>query len=422
MTGKHDRLATMGFLTSRSRTAAPVRVTVLAAALALGVGLTSGCGGDEDVAASDSSQTTTARTSATTSSTPLPTSSATPSLTTLTNRCGAAKLKSMTQRQKLAQLIMVGVTGTADARQVVRSEQIGGIFIGSWTDKSILTSGAAANISRSAKIPLMVSVDQEGGRVSRLSDLGIDAPSARQLAQSKTLAQVRSIAAQMGRQMKRLGVTVDFAPSIDVSNESDNEVIGDRSFSNDPNVVTRFGGAFARGLADAGIIPVYKHFPGHGHGSGDSHLGVVQTPPLASLQNSDLVPFRRLLANPGPAAAMVGHLIVPGLTSPDMPASLDAKAIRMLRTGKGYNGPAFNGVIFSDDLGSMAAISSKYPITQAAVLSIRAGVDVALWTTTDQVPAVLDSLEAAVRDGRLSKSAVDTKVVRVLRAKGVLTC
>ena len=68
-------------------------------------------------------------------------------------------------------------------------------------------------------------------------------------------------------------MTVDFAPSIDVSNESDDEVIGDRSFSNDPNVVTRFGGAFARGLADAGIIPVYKHFPGHGHGSGDSHLG-----------------------------------------------------------------------------------------------------------------------------------------------------
>ena len=149
---------------------------------------------------------------------------------------------------------------------------------------------------------------------------------------------------------------------------------------------------------------------------------MVAPPPLASLQNNDLVPFRRLLANPGPAAAMVGHLIVPGLTSPDMPASLDAKAIRMLRTGKGYNGPAFNGVIFSDDLGSMAAISSKYPITQAAVLSIRAGVDVALWTTTDQVPAVLDALEAAVRDGRISQSAVDKKVVRVLRAKGIVTC
>lgn len=268
----------------------------------------------------------------------------------------------------------------------------------------------------------MVSVDQEGGRVSRLSGLGIDAPSARQLARTKTPTQVRAIAAQMGRQMKRLGITVDFAPSIDVSDESDDEVIGDRSFSNDPEVVTRFGGAFARGLADAGIIPVYKHFPGHGHGSGDSHLGVVQTPPLASMQTTDLVPFRRLLADPGPAAAMVGHLIVPGLTASDMPASLDAKAIRMLRTGKGYNGPAFNGVIFSDDLGSMAAISSRYPITEAAVRSIRAGVDIALWTTTDQVPAVLDSLETAVRDGRISQAGVDAKVVRVLRAKGVLTC
>ncbi|QHN28850.1 glycoside hydrolase family 3 protein [Gordonia pseudamarae] len=328
----------------------------------------------------------------------------------------------MTLRRKLAQLVMVGVTGADDARSVVRAEHIGGIFIGSWTDKSILTGGAAASISRGQEIPLMVSVDQEGGRVSRLSGLGIDAPSARQLARTKTPTQVRAIAAQMGRQMKRLGITVDFAPSIDVSDESDDEVIGDRSFSNDPEVVTRFGGAFARGLADAGIIPVYKHFPGHGHGSGDSHLGVVQTPPLASMQTTDLVPFRRLLADPGPAAAMVGHLIVPGLTASDMPASLDAKAIRMLRTGKGYNGPAFNGVIFSDDLGSMAAISSRYPITEAAVRSIRAGVDIALWTTTDQVPAVLDSLETAVRDGRISQAGVDAKVVRVLRAKGVLTC
>ena len=439
----------MGFLTSRSRTAAfgrrsdrgaarataaPVRAAALAAVLALGVGLTAGCGGDEGAAASGSSQTDgsqtggsqtgATRTSAASmsSSAQVPTGSATPSLTTLTNRCGAATLKNMTLRRKLAQLVMVGVTGADDARSVVRAEHIGGIFIGSWTDKSILTGGAAASISRGQEIPLMVSVDQEGGRVSRLSGLGIDAPSARQLARTKTPTQVRAIAAQMGRQMKRLGITVDFAPSIDVSDESDDEVIGDRSFSNDPEVVTRFGGAFARGLADAGIIPVYKHFPGHGHGSGDSHLGVVQPPPLASMQTTDLVPFRRLLADPGPAAAMVGHLIVPGLTASDMPASLDAKAIRMLRTGKGYNGPAFNGVIFSDDLGSMAAISSRYPITEAAVRSIRAGVDIALWTTTDQVPAVLDSLETAVRDGRISQAGVDAKGVRVLRAKGVLTC
>ncbi|WP_331710677.1 glycoside hydrolase family 3 N-terminal domain-containing protein, partial [Gordonia sp. 852002-51296_SCH5728562-b] len=114
------------------------------------------------------------------------------------NACGAPELSRMTLRQKLAQLIVVGVTGTADATQVVQREHIGGIFVGSWTDKSILTSGAAARLSRSQPFPLMVTVDQEGGRVSRLSSLGIDSPSARELAQTKTPAQVRTLAASIG--------------------------------------------------------------------------------------------------------------------------------------------------------------------------------------------------------------------------------
>lgn len=328
----------------------------------------------------------------------------------------------MSLRHKLAQMVVVGVTGTDDAASVVRREQIGGIFVGSWTDKSILTSGAAKRISRSAPIPLMVTVDQEGGRVSRLSGLGIDSPSARELAQTKTPEQVRELAAEAGRKMKNLGVTVDFAPVADVSSESDDEVIGDRSFSNDPAVVTRYAGAFAQGLESAGIMPVYKHFPGHGHGSGDSHTGVVITPPLATLQRSDLVPYRTLLADPRGAGVMVGHLIVPGLTGPDLPASLSPRAMGMLRTGRGYNGPPFNGVVFSDDLSSMAAISAKYPIEQAALMSLRAGADIALWVSTERLTPVLDNLERAVRSGQLSQDKVNRSVVRVLRAKGVLTC
>lgn len=327
----------------------------------------------------------------------------------------------MTLREKLAQLIAVGVTGTADAEQVVQREEIGGIFVGSWTDKSILTSGAAARISKSAKTPLMVTVDQEGGRVSRLSSLGIDSAAARELAASRTPEQVREIAAGIGRQLKRLGVTVDFAPVIDVSDESADEVIGDRSFSDDPATVTAYGGAFAAGLEDAGIMPVYKHFPGHGHGSGDSHTGSVQTPPLDQMQDSDLVPFRELLADPGTAGVMVGHLQVPGLTG-DLPASLSARAIGMLRTGRGYDGPPFNGVVFSDDLSSMAAISAKYPIEEAAVMSIRAGADIALWITTDEVSSVLDAMESAVAHNRLTRDRVNRSVVRILRAKGLVTC
>ena len=348
-------------------------------------------------------------------------SSASPTTVPVANSCGASELAKLSVRQKLAQLIVVGVTGAADAQQIVENEEIGGIFVGSWTDKAILTSGAAARISQNSPIPLMVTVDQEGGRVSRLSALGIDHASARELAQTKTPEQVRAIAADVGRKLKRLGVTVDFAPVADVSDESDNEVIGDRSFSNDPAVVTEYAGAYAAGLADAGITPVYKHFPGHGHGSGDSHLGVVTVPSLAELQNSDLVPFRTLLRDPGTAGAMVGHLIVPGLTR-GLPASISRPAIQMLRTGVGYDGPRFDGVIFSDDLSGMAAISAQYPIEQAVEKFILACGDVALWLSTDRVGSVLDNLERAVSSGRLAPARLDDKVVRILRSKGVVNC
>ena len=348
-------------------------------------------------------------------------SSASPTTVPVANSCGVSELAKLSVRQKLAQLIVVGVTGAADAQQIVENEEIGGIFVGSWTDKAILTSGAAARISQNSPIPLMVTVDQEGGRVSRLSALGIDHASARELAQTKTPEQVRAIAADVGRKLKRLGVTVDFAPVADVSDESDNEVIGDRSFSNDPAVVTEYAGAYAAGLADAGITPVYKHFPGHGHGSGDSHLGVVTVPSLAELQDSDLVPFRTLLRDPGTAGAMVGHLIVPGLTR-GLPASISRPAIQMLRTGVGYDGPRFDGVIFSDDLSGMAAISAQYPIEQAVEKFILAGGDVALWLSTDRVGSVLDNLERAVSSGRLAPARLDDKVVRILRSKGVVNC
>ncbi|MCX2755109.1 glycoside hydrolase family 3 N-terminal domain-containing protein [Gordonia sp. 4N] len=348
-------------------------------------------------------------------------SSASPTTVPVANSCGASELAKLSVRQKLAQLIVVGVTGAADAQQIVENEEIGGIFVGSWTDKAILTSGAAARISQNSPIPLMVTVDQEGGRVSRLSALGIEHASARELAQTKTPEQVRAIAADVGRKLKRLGVTVDFAPVADVSDESDNEVIGDRSFSNDPAVVTEYAGAYAAGLADAGITPVYKHFPGHGHGSGDSHLGVVTVPSLAELQDSDLVPFRTLLRDPGTAGAMVGHLIVPGLTK-GLPASISRPAIQMLRTGVGYDGPRFDGVIYSDDLSGMAAISAQYPIEQAVEKFILAGGDVALWLSTDRVGSVLDNLERAVSSGRLAPARLDDKVVRILRSKGVVNC
>ncbi len=265
-------------------------------------------------------------------------------------------------------------------------------------------------------LPLAVSVDEEGGRVSRLKSRIGTAPSPKQLAQTQTVQQVHDLALQRGQAMKKLGITIDFAPVVDVTDAPDDTVIGDRSFGSDPQTVTAYAGAFAQGLRDAGVLPVLKHFPGHGHGSGDSHKGGVTTPPLSQLQGNDLVPYRTLVTQT-PVGVMVGHLQVPGLTGDD-PASLSKAAVDLLRDGIGYGGPPFDGPVFSDDLSSMVAISSKYGVSDAVLRALQAGTDVALWVTTDEVPAVLDRLEKALAAGELKMPDIDASVKRVAAMKG----
>jgi beta-N-acetylhexosaminidase len=161
---------------------------------------------------------------------------------------------------------------------------------------------------------------------------------------------------------------------------------------------------------------VLKHFPGHGHGSGDSHKGGVVTPPLSELQTSDLVPYRTLITQT-PVGVMIGHLQVPGLTGDD-PASLSKPALDLLRAGIGYGAPPFDGPVFSDDLSSMVAITSKYGVVDAVLKALQAGTDVALWVTTDEVPAVLDRLDKALAAGELKMADVDASVKRVAAMKG----
>jgi beta-N-acetylhexosaminidase len=269
---------------------------------------------------------------------------------------------------------------------------------------------------KAGPLPLAVSVDEEGGRVARLKSLIGPAPSPRELAQTQTVPQVHDLALARGKKMRDLGITVDFAPVVDVSDEPDDAVIGNRSFSNDPGKVTAYAGAYAQGLREAGLLPVLKHFPGHGHGSGDSHKGGVVTPPLSELKSNDLVPYRTLVAQ-APVAVMIGHLQVPDLTGDD-PASLSPAAVQLLRGGTGYGAPPFNGPVFSDDLSSMAAISDKYGVSEAVLRTLQAGTDIALWVTTDEVPAVLDRLQKAVAAGELTTQRVNDSLARVATMKG----
>ena len=331
--------------------------------------------------------------------------------------CGdpVALAAGLSRRDKLAQLLMVGVTGAGDARAVVGNYHVGGIFIGSWTDLSMLNSPLREIAASAGPLALAVSVDEEGGRVERLAGIIGSQPSPRELAANYTPKQVQDIAFRRGTKMRALGITVDFAPVVDVTDAPDDTVIGDRSFGSDPPTVIAYAGAYAQGLRDAGLLPVLKHFPGHGHGSGDSHKSGVTTPPLQSLQNDDLIPYRTLTKET-PVGVMVGHLQVPELTA-TTPASLSREAYGLLRSGN-YGGPPFTGPVFTDDLSSMAAINQRWGVADAVLLALKAGADTALWISTDQVPTVLDRLEQAVNLGELTMARVNDALQHVATAKG----
>ncbi|MEU8895454.1 glycoside hydrolase family 3 N-terminal domain-containing protein [Nocardia sp. NPDC048505] len=340
-------------------------------------------------------------------------------VTTPQRDCKAEFLAQFTPRQKLAQLLTVGVSSAADAENVVRGEQIGGIFVGSFTDKALLASGQIDQVMAAAKVPLMVTIDEEGGRVSRVKDLIGAAPSARATAETMTPDQFYEATLVRARKLKDLGITVDFAPDVDVSSEPDDDVIGDRSFSDDPEIVTQYARAYIRAMNEVGLGSVMKHFPGHGSASGDSHQGAVRTPPLTELVGSDLMPYREL--NGMGAAVMVGHLDVPGLTAPDVPASISPEAMALLRTGTGYGAAPFDGVIFTDDLSGMKAITARMDIADAVQAALAAGADNALWINTSAVPEVLDQLEQAVASGKLPSGQVDASVLRMAKYKGIST-
>jgi beta-N-acetylhexosaminidase len=331
-------------------------------------------------------------------------------------RC-ADVVAAMAPRDRLAQRLMVGVEA-ADPRAVaenVRATQMGGIFVGG-NATALFTDQALRGVQAMARIPLAVAVDDEGGRVQRIDDLDGELPSARTMARTMTPEQVRALGEKRGRAQLARGITMNLAPTVDVTGRS--AAIGDRSFGDDPEAVTSYAGAFAEGQRAAGVYTVLKHFPGHGRADGDSHRGRVTAPPLDDLRATDLRPYATLLGQGGPLAdgrtgVLVGHLDVPGLTD-GLPTSLTPEVYALLRTEIG-----FDGLVLTDDLGAMDAITDEFTLPEAVERALAAGADMALWSSGGRITPVLDHLEQAQSGGRLDPAATDVAASRVLRAKRV---
>lgn len=313
---------------------------------------------------------------------------------------------------RVGQTIMASLTernfGAAVAQ--ARNHQVGGI---------LLEGGATPHIWRridelqtlSGWIPLLFAVDEEGGSVQRLSGvLPRLKAAARQV--ERTPEQVTASARQHALKMLELGFNINLAPVLDVGSGPG---IGTRSFSDDPAVVTEYGVATVKGIADGGVLPVVKHFPGHGGASADTHRELATTSPLAELLNRDLAPFTAVVGNDN-AAVMIGHLVVPGLTA-GLPATLSPAAVNgLLREQLGHS-----GLVLTDSL-TMQAIAQRWTPAQAATLALAAGADLLLVGGLGEAEAAYRAITEAVVDGRVSLERLNQAATNVLRAKGVYAC
>jgi beta-N-acetylhexosaminidase len=253
-----------------------------------------------------------------------------------------------------------------------------------------------------ARHGLLVATDEEGGQVQRLAALD-PIPSEEAMARL-TATQRDAILRRHAKIVAEAGIDVVLGPVVDVRPVVGKDPLGEgRLFLGDGAAVGELGAEYVAAWQAVGILPVLKHFPGHGSASGDTHTGLATTPPLTSLEQRDFVPYGRL-AGQG-VGVMVGHLAVPGLTG-GLPASLSSKAIALLRGELGFG----NSIVVTDSLG-MGAIGMS--IENAAVAAVKAGADVVIFTTSSAAKLVVNTLIAAVSDGRLSKARVLDAATRV---------
>nr|WP_227659009.1 MULTISPECIES: glycoside hydrolase family 3 N-terminal domain-containing protein [unclassified Corynebacterium] len=306
-------------------------------------------------------------------------------------------------RALAASLMVVGVTDYDDALVKLR-QGVGGIFITSWADPAILTEPGRdiAALREAVGRDFSVSIDFEGGRVQRHSSVLGEFPSPREMADTMSPQETEDLALRMGRSLRERGITIDFAPVLDVDSAG-LEVVGDRSFGTEPQCAAQYAAAFARGLHAAGVKPVFKHFPGHGAASGDTHKGAAVTPPIERLSHLDLRGYGPALADSRGAGVMVGHLVVPGLSSGDVPSSIDPAVYGLLRSGAYPQGVPFGGTVYTDDLSGMRAITERLSTAEAVAQAVVAGADRALWSSGEAVGEAIDKVVAAVADGRLTE-------------------
>ncbi|WP_026679058.1 beta-N-acetylhexosaminidase [Fictibacillus gelatini] len=325
----------------------------------------------------------------------------------------------MSLDEKIGQMIFAGIDGTtmnANTKTLIDRYKVGGVILYKpniqSTNQTLALLNGLKKENSDNKMPLFLGVDQEGGRVQRLPDDWKKIPSSGEIGKVNRPEFSYEIGTLLGKELKAIGFNLDFAPVLDINSNPNNPVIGDRSFGSDSKKVSHLGIETMKGIKGQNVIPVVKHFPGHGDTSVDSHIGLPKvTKNLDQLRKFELVPFKQSITK-GADVVMVAHILLPKIDSSN-PATFSKRMITdVLRKEM-----KFKGVVMTDDM-TMGAITKHYSIGDAAVKSVNSGSDVILiGHDYNQVITVIKAIKSAVQKGTVPESKINSSVYKIISLK-----
>jgi len=318
-------------------------------------------------------------------------------------------------RDRAAEVLVVGLPNvTASSEPLVREVLdlgVGGVLLtGANVETRSQITALIGDIKSRARHRMVISTDEELGRVTSFGELIGNTSSARRLAREQTPDAIRQLARKQATALASMGVNLDFAPVVDLDGGPSDATIGDRSFSVDAAVAARYAAAYALGLADGGITATAKHFPGRARAIGDDHLGrITSSATLAELQGNDLRPFADLIRQ-GIPVVMVSNVDYAAI-DPMTPASLSPKTYQLLRSF------GFQGVAITDSIG-MGAVNQRWDMAVAAVKAIEAGADAVLSTDGNFAKDMIHALVVAVQKGELPEDRLNQAAARMIALAG----
>lgn len=328
------------------------------------------------------------------------------------------QMNHLSLEEKIGQMLMVGIESnkiTERTRKLILKYKIGGVILYrknfNTYEEMIKLIKDLKELNKVNEIPLLIAIDQEGGRVNRMPKEILNLPAANLIAGKMGEKGIQEAADIIGEILMKSGFNMNFAPVLDLKRFV-NQSIGDRSFSANPDKVAQYGIMQMKSFQDRKIISVIKHFPGHGATKGDSHykLPIIKFA-IQTLEKEDMKPFEEAIKN-GADSILIGHLRIKNITE-KQPCSLSRKfIIKYVR--KRYH---YNGLIISDDL-KMKGIKYKYGTTKALVKSFKAGNDITIFrfNQKQEEKAILKVLDLA-RENELNKYRINTSVKRILKIK-----